>query len=240
MKRLWFNRVDVRCNSKKYIIDGNNEGPDNCAICRNRLDKLCTTCEVDKSDETKHAKHTQTQFSKYIWTFLLTEQRREDSPFNKFDTNVISKLYQYCTSGIGQLSNCLIVVLECKHRYHRHCFQKWTYRRRSCPLCNSSIIMPIAVYGGNEECHGSLTRVFESKHSPKHIHERDDDKLYARAVVVRLLKHHKPGYDYDSLYSLACEKYIRSIDKDIFKYIIRKLIRKGYIELKNNKYVYIP
>ena len=101
--------------------------------------------------------------------------------------------------------------------------------------------MPIAIDSVERaDPHGSLARVFESKYTLQQLHTRSEDKHNVQGVTYRIIKHHKPGYDYDELYRMTCDKFIRTIDSDIFEFVVSELIRKEYIELVNNKYIHIP
>jgi len=231
MKRLWVNRIDYGSSHKRLCINF-------CAICKNFLNKQCALCQsqIPKNNVNEHR-----QFMKYIWTFLLTEQRRPGSPFNILDINVISKLYKHCITGDYKKNDCSIVTLECNHIFHRHCFEQWIHKRLTCPLCSWQIIMPIKIdISERLGCNGTLTKVFSTKYTLQQIYDREDDKINVQAVVCQTVKHHKPGYDYDTLCNIARKKHIRAIDKDIFDFALSKLIRKQYIELINNKHVYIP
>ena len=229
-KRLWVHRIE---QGKVTIWDGHTA----CAICRTEFKLLCVYCqENDPGDELKNHQ----QFMKYVWIFLLIEQKRPGSPFSMFDANVISKIYQFAISGCYTPTLCSLVTLECKHTFHRHCLEHWVFKYRQCPLCANNSIMPIKIQNEKrKKCDGTLAKIFESELSYKQFLQQSEDKLYVQTVVCNLLKHNYFGYDYSKLYKLSSETRTHGISKTVFDYILNELIRKEYVKIQGDNYVKI-
>ena len=207
-KQIWVNHIQK--GSSISPVNSYNPYIDTCAICRNKLSDLCSDCHVTVNENEYIEK------IKNIWNFLLINHNRKDSLFNLVDLNIISLIYEFCVSGDYETKNCHIITLECNHTYHRHCFQKWINKRQVCPLDNSKLILPIEVVDP-ERCNiRTKLKTFKSEYTWEEICNRNQDKVNVQGVTCRLLKHNKPGYKYDKLYKLTCEKFIRKIDKDIF------------------------
>ena len=101
--------------------------------------------------------------------------------------------------------------------------------------------MPVKIYcDERRSIDGQLTNCFESKHTFQQLCDRKEDKIYVQAVITRLLKNNKVGYEYKTLYDLTCENFIQKVELDIFKYVLSELIRKQYIAKENKMYIYIP
>jgi RING-H2 zinc finger domain len=238
MKRLWINRFDC-CTSRKYFKPDVQIGT-RCAICTTNFDQGCLYCiaEIDP-DEVNRYKSS----AEFIWTFLLIEQKRLDSPFNVFDLNIISEIYKRCIEGDYKLNDCTIVKLSCNHAYHKHCFEKWIHKRLSCPLCNGKVIMPTHIENYKKSViDGSLIKIQSSEYDFNTFYQMEDDAVYIQGVICKELKHYRPGYEYETLYKLVLEKFIRWVDKPCFNNAINALLTRQYIEydIEDGMYTYVP
>lgn len=67
------------------------------------------------------------------------------------------------------------------------------------------------------------------KIQPSKYSQIQDDSFHIRGSMCKILKHHKMGYDRDTFYKLALEKFPRWIDAESFDKAINDLI----MELKS-------
>lgn len=241
MKRLWINRFNIG-TSRKYFKSAyykENFG-DRCAICRFNLEESCIDCKlnIDNTSITTYKNRCE-----YIWMFLLVEYKRPDSLFYLFDLNIIAKIYTFCIEGDYIENDCTIVLLKCKHIFHKHCFEKWIHKRLLCPLCNGNEIMPKFIDNLKySPIDGSLIKIQKSKYNAQMYYLMRDDTFHIRGVMCQLLKHHKPGYDLETFYKLSLEKFPRWIDMESFEKAIGFLVDRNYIILNvgTNQYRYLP
>lgn len=237
-RRLWINRFAC---GKYCKTDRQSIMVDTCAICRLTMSSTCIDCicSVDNNIIESYKDH-----ARYIWTFLLVQRNRNDSPFNVFDLNVISRIYKYCIEGDYTSNNdCTIVVLQCDHVYHKHCFEKWIHRRLCCPLCNGSTIMPKSLkHFKYSVIDGSLVKIQQSYYDADTFYQMQDDSVSIQSVICKLLKHHKPGYSKEILYKRSLDYFPRNVDEEFFDKAIKYLVSRHYITFKphDETYQYVP
>lgn len=241
MKRLWINRFDVGTSRKYFRSDyyRTNYG-DKCAICRLDLNSSCLDCKLQIDDEKINNFKNR---AKYVWMFLLIEYKRKESPFNVFDLNIITRIYKHCIEGDYEDNECTIVLLKCKHVFHKHCFEKWIHKRLVCPLCNGNVIMPKSMDNYKySQVDGMLIKIQPSKYDVETFYQMQDDTFHIQGTMCKILKHHKMGYDRETFYKLVLGKFPRWIDTESFDKAINDLIRRDYIcfDYGTKKYVYVP
>lgn len=109
LKTYEFNDSEEYCGIKYKKSSEPNEN-EVCGICKKLKINLCFDCTSQMSSKSEYT----------------SSQMSSKSEYEKNNST--------CKNNI----KCLIVLLDCTHSYHLHCFQHWFFnlKKEVCPICN--------------------------------------------------------------------------------------------------------
>lgn len=111
-----------------------------CMNCCQTMQAFCKTC-INNGHLVPHR-----QRAKYVFTLLHVLQKQKGSVFFGIDKNVLEKIIRYALKPEPEKTTCSIVKLECKHMFHRHCYERWIMMGNYCVRCgNSNIKVPVSI-----------------------------------------------------------------------------------------------
>lgn len=114
----------------------------NCAICRLHLKGNCID-HIEYKNSMRLAHYTSNNTKTYyineqqnLYDFLILLKECHIYRFSILPKDIIKYIVKF-VSVIAQLKKrCPIVYLNCRHNYHKSCWERWITKRDCCPLCN--------------------------------------------------------------------------------------------------------
>lgn len=235
-KRRWVFKTKRLCVFKEKVIDENDHSA--CIICRCKFDHYCVDCKKSINENLDQNITTIDQIS----MVLLCMKNRKDCLFYKLDIHMLNKILQYVLYPEKLQRKCRLVILECGHVYHRHCWIKFV-KKGHCLYDDTEQVIPIEIQDVKRyNIKYDIISITTVPRNSVFVNEKEEkDKI--TSWIVRELKHHKPGYNFSDLHEKIISEKQYDIPKKLFKECVEISIQREFIKrLENNhKHLeYIP
>lgn len=102
-----------------------------CAICREFLMELCSTCKTNKMKLFHY-----NVFESIIYNKLNILELRQNTTLKDIPKDVIKMIEDRIPIETTIEFDCCVSRGICGHIYHTHCLKRWLTKRDSCPLDN--------------------------------------------------------------------------------------------------------
>lgn len=205
-----------------------------CPICRSSINDKCIECFANNTTSDEYREQIQT-----TWKIVLMCNKRMESPLSLLSIEILALIYSYIIGPIEVYSDCPIVILECHHTYHSHCWSRWTKKRPNCPLDNLMVPILSEDYFLTKSKHakliscGKFETSYEERLRVRHLHERLD------AQICRLLKPRtrRGGYTLEQINGFVESRGISHVHE-----VLNDLVKREYIIYNDEtkRYEYNP